>query len=188
MSTITPMNSAVPQPSAQVQVSLELRTLKTKINELVTQGNEQETSIQPIVTAGALGLALLADADLDAVKNDLGFSADMKDFTTAPDTAAMQDFLGIAASAVEINDVGVGSGTILFPGGTKINWNLQAIASGGAAIVFKTPFDTVCYGCVAGMVGGTQAGWVQSAPTLTGVGLDHNNGSTHTMFAISIGV
>jgi hypothetical protein len=190
MSDVIVMNATVPQPSSQVQVSLELRTLKLKINELCVQGNAQELALVPLLAAGVTGKALLASATVDAAKTALSFSPDMKTFTTAANTAAMQSFLGIAAAIVEVNDVGTGQGTITFPGGTKINWDLRSVAGGGGtqAVTWKNPFGTVVFGILTTVQGGDQAGWVASTTGLTGCQIDHNNASSKNMFTVALGI
>ncbi len=197
MSSVTTVNAAVPQPSNQVAVSSELRTIKAKMNEVINQGNAQETALSlvlsrsQVIDIGAKGLTLLTAENSPEVFTDLGFAADMQDFVVTPDLAAMKAFLGIAAATVEAIDIGSGVGTCFLPGGFMFNWYLGNIASGGGQdIVWKNPFQSACFGVLPVICNadGTNPARCFAINGLTGAHIKQGNGSAQSCFVLAIGV
>ena len=186
------LNPAVPTGSNQVELSSELRGIKTRLVADKAAIEAVQTALLPLNTAGAMGLQILADSTADAVFDDLAITALgqglVQDYTDLP---SLKSYLGIIGAATEIITTAANSGSILFPGGFILKYEKITIPSGGGSYAgtWNQAFPTICLaGWIVKIDSGDQASWLTAAPTVTGYNADHNNGSAKAHIVFGIGL
>lgn len=170
-----------PTGANQVELSSELRGIKTRLVSDKAAIETLQTQIVPVTSAGAKGLVLLATANsndvftaIDATEVGQGLVQDY------PDLPSLKAYLGIVGATNETVTTTTNKGTIEWAGGLKMKWTIDTIPSGGGStgVSWDSPFESVALFGGTNMHGGGEAGWMDGVPTLTGANVDHNNGSS----------
>ena len=186
------LNPALPTGANQVELTSELRGIKTRLVADKASIETLQTQVIPVTSAGAVGLQILADVTVNDVLADLAVTAIgkslMQDYLDLP---TLKAYLGIIGAATEVVTTGATWANIVFPGGFKIKVDRVTIPGGGGtyAGTWNTPFSTLCIGALITRTdSGDQASWLVGAPTVTGYEADHNNGSAKAHVIIGIGI
>lgn len=159
--------------------------LKSKLNDIITELNAVgvEIAALPAFSTGTTGLALLATETVAGAQAALNAG-------TAGISVFESETVGEIVTLLNIVETVTGSqasGTMLLPGGYRLNWAKVTASNTGTTESWHTAFTT-CYGAYGSWTDGEADNALQVTPTITDFYIDHNNGSSHNAFVIALGI
>jgi hypothetical protein len=185
------LNPALPVGGSQVQIASELRGIKGRLVADKTAIEDLQELTEPLTTMGATGAQLLLANTPDNALDALNGTLLGKSIFNVENLAALQDIVGLQDQTENIDISGdLQKGTITWGNGFKLKFVIHEFESSTAAIIWKSPFNTVCFGAVQSWYGGDGGSdsdlKFTTAPDVNGV--TSNGASGKQVFVLAIGI
>lgn len=184
---VNPLDPTQPTLLSQsIELTAELRAIKQRLVTDKADIAQLQNTLIEVSGITDFGASLLASASPDAALDVLEFSVIGKELTQLANYADLAGQLGVI-DPTPVLSIGTNKWSIALPGTLKLNLVKVSVPAGGTDITWQTPFTTAVYGVWATLNSGADfAPWI-TGEDLVGCHVDHNNGSTHSVFVLSIG-